>query len=337
MDKINRFITFTGVRKAEMAETPRVDPPDTSRMVFIRTYLSLVSPGTELAFFEGSHTDLKTGARAYPASSGYSAVGTVLETGREVADVKPGDFIVTMCGHCDQGWTNTWERIPDGVTPEQAVFAILGSIALHGVRSSELQIGMKVFVSGLGVIGQMAAALCHTGGADVITGADVYPFRRETAAGYGADLLVSPDDPAYTEKALDATGGKGYDILIVANGVPDSIPAALKLVAPKGRIVILGCPHGNVGIDFYTELQRKEIRILGSYQPCCPDLATPYYPWNKASNRNLILRYQQKKRFDFSKLITHKGRPEDAQRFFDLLSREKNQCITAAFQWENAK
>ncbi len=335
MDKIKRFIAFTGVRKAELIETQRIDPENTRKMIFVKTSMSLVSPGTELAFFEGTHTTMKTGVCKYPVTMGYSSIGTVLEKGKDVTDVEPGDRVVSMSGHYDQDWTDTWERIPEGLSHEKAIFAILGSVSLHGIRTAELQIGMNVFVSGLGVIGQIALALCRTGGADILAGADFYPFRRQMAEKYGADAVFSPDEPDFIEKALAVTNKKGYDILIVANTSPASIHSALKLVAQRGKIIILGSLHGKVEMDLYTEIQRKEIRLLGSHQPACPNVSTAYYPWNKTSNRNLILQYQLKNRFDFSKLITHKGNPENAQSFYDILSKEKNQCFTAAFHWGN--
>jgi len=335
--KKNKYITFTEPGKAVLREAEESAPQDTKGMIFIRNLLSLVSPGTELAFFEGTHSDLKAGIRKYPTASGYSSVGRVERTGSGVNDIKPGDLVMAMCGHCESAWVRTYDKVPDGLTPEKAVFAILGAIALHGVREANLIFGQNVLVSGLGAIGQLAARLCRITPIDKLVTADVYPFRLEMAKAAGADYYLNAGESDFSKHVMDITGGRGFDVIIEASGNPQALVGSLEYAAMRGKIIVLGCPHGEVGIDFYRNLQKKELSITGSYQPNCPEMETPYYPWSKKRNRELVMGYQLRNKLDFSPLITHRGQPEMAQEFYDILSKEKNRCITAVFEWNPEK
>jgi 2-desacetyl-2-hydroxyethyl bacteriochlorophyllide A dehydrogenase len=336
MNEKNQYITFTAPGKVEFVEEAQHVPPDTSEMVFIRNKLSLVSPGTELAFFEGTHPDLKTGARKYPTGSGYSSVGIVEKVGKNVKGIKVGDQVMAMAGHCAKSWVSVYDKVPVGLTPEKAVFAVLGAIALHGVRETSLQFGQNVLVTGLGAIGQLAIRLCQISAVNKLAAADIYPFRRQMAKAGGADYTMNANDPDFIKHALDITAGRGFDVVIEASGNPKAITNALKYTAQRGKILILGCPHGEINVDFYRDLQKKEISITGSYQPNCPEFESSYYPWSKKRNRELVMEYQRAGKLDFAPLITHRGQAEKAQEFYNTLSKEKNKCITAVFEWNKA-
>ncbi|MFA6714589.1 MAG: zinc-binding alcohol dehydrogenase [Victivallales bacterium] len=333
MKRKNQNIIFTAPGKVELKKEEQYIPPDISKMVFISNELTLVSPGTELAFFEGTHSDLKIGARKYPTGSGYSSVGIVEEVGSDVTGIQAGDRVMAMCGHCSGAWIPVFDKIPAALSSRRAVFAILGAIALHGVRDANLQIGQNVLVSGLGTIGQLATRLCRISGINKLAGADIYPFRRKTAKAGGADYILDAASRDFIEQALDISSGQGFDVVIEASGNPQAIVNALKYTAKRGKIIILGCPHGEVSLDFYRELQKKEISISGSYQPNCPEFDSSYYPWSQKRNRELIMEYQLNGKLDFAPLITHFGQAEKAQEFYNTLSEEKNKCITAVFEW----
>lgn len=333
MNGKNRFITFTALGKAELTEESLNIPPDTSDMVFVRNSLTLVSPGTELAFFSGTHSSLKNRAKKFPCWCGYSSVGIVENTGRNVKDVKPGDQVVTMSGHCERAWAEVYYKVPSGLASDKAVFAILGSIALHGIRLADPRIGHNVLVSGLGAIGQMATRFCHISGVLELVGTDIYPFRLEMAEAGGVDYTLNALDSDFTEHALEHTDGNGFNIVIEASGNPEAIVKTLSCTAKRGKIIVLGSPREKIGMDFYEELQKKEIAIIGAYQPNCPEFNSPYYPWSKKRNSELVMEYQLKEKIDFSPLITHRGEPAKAQEFYDVLSKEKNKSITAVFEW----
>src|SRR5438067_13245457 len=79
----------TSVREVEL---PRPAP----NQILVKTEVSAVSAGTELAVYTGTHQWLKDPNLPdwkFPFKPGYSAAGTVVAVGSEVHDWKPGDRV----------------------------------------------------------------------------------------------------------------------------------------------------------------------------------------------------------------------------------------------------
>lgn len=83
----NYRIIFTGPGVAELQAAPLPRPQD--HELLIRTRVSLISPGTERAFFLG----LPNTSRQYPQASGYSNIGEVVAVGAQVQGWSPGDRV----------------------------------------------------------------------------------------------------------------------------------------------------------------------------------------------------------------------------------------------------
>ena len=73
-----------------------------------------------------------------PMTMGYSSAGVVLACGAGVQDYKPGDRVASNGCHAEVVSVpkNLCAAVPDSVGFDQACFAIVGSIALQGVRLS---------------------------------------------------------------------------------------------------------------------------------------------------------------------------------------------------------
>ena len=78
--------------------------------------------------------------------------------------------------------------VPEGVPAEDAAFATIAAIALHGLRIAEVGPGAKVVVLGLGLIGQLAARLAMAAGCDV-AGIDPAGHARSIASASGVLAL----------------------------------------------------------------------------------------------------------------------------------------------------
>ncbi|MFH1477824.1 MAG: zinc-binding alcohol dehydrogenase [Verrucomicrobiota bacterium] len=335
MDKY-KYIYFESAHTVGIGE--RELPSFQPGQALVRTTYSLTSPGTELAFFEGTHSWFREGKMTYPTGCGYSSVGVVEKVTEGLEGFIAGERVVAFAGHASRHivMPDGLYHIPDGVPDEQAVFAILGSIALHGVRNATPSYGEIALVQGLGAIGQIAVRLLRLAPLRTIIAVDAYPLRLEAAKQGGADITLNIRDGDIAEAVRDITGDRGCEIVLEASGSVKAIPAALKSAAKRGRIMILGCPHGETALDLYTELQRKELSLIGSYQPNCPEMETPYMPWTQRRNRELILEYLRQKRLDFSALLTHRRPYTAAQAVYDALSGEKDKAICGLFDWRKA-
>ncbi len=73
------------------------------REVLVRNRLGLLSPGTELAVFTGSHRgfDVEDHWARYPYYPGYAALGIVEAVGERVRAFTPGDRVLHQGNHAN--------------------------------------------------------------------------------------------------------------------------------------------------------------------------------------------------------------------------------------------
>jgi NADPH:quinone reductase len=111
----------------------------------------------------------------------------------------------------------------------------------------------------VGLIGLQIAKLL---GASLVIGTSRKPERRERLREYGADLAIDTGDERWAQSVLEATGGKGADLVI------DQVSGRLfnatqKATAVRGRIINVGRLGGmNADVDFNLHALRR-IQYLG--------------------------------------------------------------------------
>src|ERR1700727_3300414 len=129
---------------------------------------------------------------------GYSLAGVVLEVGKGAEEFAVGQLVACAGNehalHAEINWgpTNLCVAVPDGVSPQLAAFATVGSIALQGVRQASAQLGDTACVVGLGLVGQLVVQLLVAAGVRVV-GLDVVEERCKMAEQAGAMGCTSPD------------------------------------------------------------------------------------------------------------------------------------------------
>ena len=198
---------------------------------------------------------------------GYSAAGEVIAVGAGVTDVAPGDLVACagagIANHADfvKVPRNLVCQVPDGCPLDVAAATTVGAIALQGVRRARPELGERIAVIGLGLIGQMTVQLLRAAGARVY-GLDLDPRRVDRAKAYG--LAEGASDPeAFKRVVRNATAGRGADrtILTAATKASHVVNLAMELTRPKGTVVIVG----DVGLHVERALfYRKEIDLLMS-------------------------------------------------------------------------
>jgi predicted dehydrogenase/threonine dehydrogenase-like Zn-dependent dehydrogenase len=339
--------------------------------VLVRTYASLVSAGTERAKVDLARASLIGKARRRPdqvrqvlekvrtdglgatidavrnrlealSPLGYCAAGRVERVGARVRDIRPGDLVA--CGGEEAAHAaliavpgNLCAKLPDKVEPEAAAFATLGSIALHGFRQGELQLGERVAVVGMGLVGQLAARIAHAAGCYVL-GIDLESWRLELAKRAGAlsEVRMRP------EIAQEDEGR--WDVVLVTAAAPtasDPVSLATDLARERGRIVVVG--------DVRLELDRRrlyakelEVRLARSYGPGRYDreyeergLDYPigYVRWTERRNMAAFLDLLGKKKVRVDDLITHRFAIEEAARGFEVLTRPEERALAVVIEY----
>src|SRR4030067_635724 len=105
-----------------------------------------------------------------PILLGYASAGTIVALGAGVSGLQPGDRVACAGGgHAVHGDfavvpKNLIALLPDSVAFESGAFATLGAIALHGLRLGRLQVGDRVAIVGVGLLGVLGGGVARGGG-----------------------------------------------------------------------------------------------------------------------------------------------------------------------------
>jgi 2-desacetyl-2-hydroxyethyl bacteriochlorophyllide A dehydrogenase len=291
----------------------------------IETACTLISAGTELGTFETTAGRVRR--------PGYSNVGRILALGPHdpPCPYRKGDLVVVLKGHADYVTASTrppsMAPVPAEVSAEEATFAVLGSVSLHGVHKAAVQLGEHAAVSGLGLVGQLALQMLALAGPDVLIAIDFEPMRLRTALDTGATHALNPKDADLRGRIMALTGDRGLDVTVEASGYPEALATAFDLARIGGRIMCLGSIwHRKIEIDF-TDLHEKEITLVGCHQPKCPAVDTPYWRWTQQHNRRHVLDLIARRRLNVKRLITHRLPYTDAADAYRLLKEERNRAL----------
>jgi predicted dehydrogenase/threonine dehydrogenase-like Zn-dependent dehydrogenase len=271
--------------------------------VLVRSMYSLISTGTEMMKVSEASMSMVGMARARPdqvkkvldqvqqqgvvatykkvmnkldsyTPLGYSLCGVVTEVGKGAEEFQVGDLVACAGNeqalHAEYNWipVNLCAKVPPGVQPEHAAFGAVASIAMHGVRRAEAQLGETAAVIGLGLIGQLLVRLLVAAGVQAI-GLDPVPDRCRLAEKAGATIAGSPDDlDAILAELAKITSGRGADYVFLSAGGNSNGPveAAVKLARDRARIVDIGKMKQDLPWNAYYE-KELDVRFSRSYGP----------------------------------------------------------------------
>ena len=273
--------------------------------VLVRSLFSLISTGTEMMKVSEASMSMVGMARARPdqvrkvldtvqqqgvlstykkvmnrldsyTPLGYSLCGVVTEVGRGAEEFKVGQLVAAAGNeyalHAEYNWipVNLCAAVPPGVLPEHAAFSTVASIAMHGVRRAEVQLGETAAVIGLGLVGQIVVRLLIAAGIRVV-GIDPVEDRCRLAEKAGAALCASPADEgmAVVLRELAAiTSGRGADhVFLTAGGSTNQpVEAAVKLARDRARVVDIGKMKLDLPWNAYYD-KELDVRFSRSYGP----------------------------------------------------------------------
>jgi L-iditol 2-dehydrogenase len=131
------------------------------------------------------------------------------------------------------------ERVAD---PVAALVEPL-AVALHGLDLGHLRPAESVAVIGSGPIGVLLVALARRAGASVVVATDPLRHRLELAAAFGATATVEVSPSGGQAGALlEASGDRGFDLVLEAAGGDDAVEAAIEVARPGSRVILVGIP-----------------------------------------------------------------------------------------------
>jgi 2-desacetyl-2-hydroxyethyl bacteriochlorophyllide A dehydrogenase len=141
--------------------------------------------------------------------------------------------------------------VPDHVTDEEAVFTEPLAAACEILEQLALPAGATVAVLGDGKLGLLIAQVLLAHGAHV------------TVFGHHVDKLkIAQRAGAVVGDANDGASG-GFPFVVDCSGSADGLRQAVRMVRPRGTVVMKSTVHNEVGIDMAPVIV-NEITLLGS-------------------------------------------------------------------------
>jgi threonine dehydrogenase-like Zn-dependent dehydrogenase len=259
----------------------------------------------------------------------------VIEVGKKVADVKPGDRVAGQGSHASHCMLRKpYNKVPEGVSQKAAALLSMAAISMHGVRVAKIELGEAVVVFGVGLVGQFALSLARLAGGIPVIAIDMDDFRLGRAKARGADACINPREVPDVPTAVRALCVEdGANVVLESTGKPAVYPMAVKLACVAGRLVALGSPRGTVEFNFLDEVHLREVSILGAIQPRTPEQDHIYFHWTKDRERNLILRLLREGRMTAEDLITHVAKPEQCLDIYTMLADKPERVLGVVFEW----
>lgn len=201
---------------------------------------------------------------------GMEWAGEVVAVGADVTAFKVGERV--MCSgqgafaeYALTDWGRAMHVPSDAMSWEQAACLPLALQTMHDaiVTNGQIKAGDAVLIlgasSGVGLMGLQIARLM---GAGLIIGTSTSSERRSRLAAFGADAVFDSGDPVWPQRAIDANGGAGMNLIIDQLSGPLA-NQNLAAAAVQGRIINVGRMAGQHGPFDFDLHALKRIHYIG--------------------------------------------------------------------------
>ena len=235
----------------------------------------------------------------FPNVLGHEFSGVVEEAGEGVESLKPGDRVAgeplvpcMKCEDCQKGNYSLCKHysfigsrqfgsfaeyvvVPEknavkfsqDVSFEKGAFFEPATVALHGLERTGYQGGHTVAILGGGTIGLLTMQWAKIFGASKVVVFDILEERLELAKRLGAHAGINTLEQDFMDKALEMTGGRGFDYVYETAGNTITMKMAFELAANKARVCFIGTPTKELtfSVKEWENLNRKEFSLTGSW------------------------------------------------------------------------
>ncbi len=233
-----------------------------------------------------------------PHVLGHESSGEVVEVGKNVKQLRPGDRVsiepgvpCLSCEHCREGHYNlcTGVRflgvphfmgafreyiaydprfvygVPDGVSFTAAALVEPLAVGYNATQKCGVTPGGSVLILGAGAIGMSCLEMARQMGAATIIVSDPLEHKLAIARRIGATHGFNPDREDLVEKVREVSGGRMVDCAIEASGTPQSVRQSILAIRKGGRVALVGMGMDKVEVP-HTEILKKEAVIAGVYR-----------------------------------------------------------------------
>ncbi len=285
-----RTVELAAARRMELCDRPMPNDPGPGEVLVRLRAVGLC--GSDLHWYQDGRVGHNPAI--FPMVLGHEPVGEVVHVGKDVTTHRVGDRVAIeptiVCGQCEfcrSGRPNNCirgvfmggphhpgffrdyavvparnaERFPSEFTFLQATLIEPVAVVVHVMELATLRHGDSVLVLGAGPIGVLTALVAKTSGAGHVFIADRVPHRLRIARQMGIDTCLDTRSDNVLDAVMQATGGRGADVVFDAAGHPETIQMGLSAARHSGQFVLIGIPSDLVlNVDLHTAMN-KELTI----------------------------------------------------------------------------
>lgn len=330
-------IWFTAAQQIELRQQ-NISINETHK-VLVQTEYSAISAGTEMLVYRNQIPDdlaldsnipeLQKNAN-YPLQYGYASVGKIIEIGSAVDHDWLGQRVFSFQPHASHFvcTIDSLIKVPADITAENAVFLANMETAVNLVQDGNPQIGEKVAVFGLGIVGLLLGSLLSRFPLAELYGVDTIATRRELAKKSGVKLILAPEEIHQLHKSSD----QGADLIYEVTGSPLVLNQAIDLGGFSSRIVI-GSWYGNksAAIELGGKAHRNRLQIITSQvSSIAPALSGR---WDK--QRRFELAWEMIRQIQPAQWISHKTSITDCKTIYQTIDQQPAEVLQAVFYYRN--
>lgn len=218
-----------------------------------------------------------------PGHPGHESVGEVVES--RCPGLESGDRVLTVPFAIDGRCLAEFQALPGAACIRLPATAPLSHLLMaqqlgtvvYALRSHPLDvIGKDAAVIGQGSAGAFFTFLLKRAGAARVLVSDKSPARLAYSRKLGADLTVDagpvdtgPVDAGagdFLAAVMEATGGRGADVVVEAVGSRETFPRSVELAAPGATVIWFGLPEGTDDYPFsFRQFFRRALTAYSNF------------------------------------------------------------------------
>ena len=341
--------------------------------ILIKTKLSLISTGTEKMLIDfgksnlikkainqpervkqalnkistdgiiPTYTSIKSKLNT-PLPMGYCNIGIIEKIGKNINNFSIGQRVISNGSHAEYVSVkkNLCALVPDEIDDHDAVFTILGSIALNSIRDAKVSIGETIVVYGLGVLGLLTSQILLANGCNVI-GLDIDEEKLKIANQYGIETFNSLEVSSIQNNIKNLTGGFGADAVILTLNSNSNEPLSIscELCRQNARIVLLGIIGNQFdrnlfykkGLKFNVSMSYGPGRYDEIYENKGIDYPIGYVRWTENRNFYAFLKLLKDKKVSTKELVSNEYNLENYHSAYEEIKNSKKLGIILKYNF----
>lgn len=231
--------------------------------------------GSDIHVYHGLHPFTK-----YPVTQGHEVSGEVVEAGKNVKSVKPGDKVTiepqVRCGKCypcRHGKYNLCEslkvmgfqttgaaseyfkaqeinvtKLPDDMDYKKGAMIEPLAVAVHAVSRVGDVNGLNISVIGAGPIGNLVAQTAKALGANVML-SDISDYRLTLGKKTGIEHVYNTKNMDYNDALIDCFGPDKADVIYDCAGNDITMNSAIRSARKGSTIILVAVYAGMANVD----------------------------------------------------------------------------------------